>query len=204
MQLGQQRGILTTWKNNRGFGFITPHEGGEDIFVHISDFKGLTDRPRRGDRVGFDLVVKAGKRRAQNAYIICLHQKQVAKTAIAPRTSYSRFPWEVIPLSIFPLGCALYLALEHNLLFLLLYLFMSLLTFRVYAHDKRRAQAYERRTPEKTLHSLELLGGWPGGLIAQQKLRHKTKKTSYQTTFWGIVFLHYLGWISWLIIYIQN
>lgn len=36
------------------------------------------------------------------------------------------------------------------------------------------------RTPENTLHVAELLGGWPGALVAQQLFRHKTRKISYQ------------------------
>ena len=55
------------------------------------------------------------------------------------------------------------------------------------------------RTPESTLHLLELLGGWPGGLVAQQVFRHKTRKFSYQLTFWCIVGLHGLVWADVLI-----
>jgi hypothetical protein len=42
------------------------------------------------------------------------------------------------------------------------------------------------RTPEKVLHASELLGGWPGALLAQQLFRHKTRKVSYQLVFWGL------------------
>ncbi|MDP9505283.1 DUF1294 domain-containing protein [Pseudomonas protegens] len=73
---------------------------------------------------------------------------------------------------------------------------VSLLTFLLYWHDKRRARAEGQRTPEKVLHALELAGGWPGALLAQQLLRHKTRKVSYQTLFWLIVALHQVYWID--------
>jgi uncharacterized membrane protein YsdA (DUF1294 family) len=70
----------------------------------------------------------------------------------------------------------------------------SLLTAVVYAWDKYRAGRPGRRTPESTLHLLELLGGWPGGLLAQRILRHKNRKFSYKRTFWLIVLLHLGAW----------
>ncbi|RXK56769.1 DUF1294 domain-containing protein [Oleiharenicola lentus] len=79
----------------------------------------------------------------------------------------------------------------------------SLITFVAYWHDKRSAQAQGWRTPEGILHLLELLGGWPGALIAQRWFRHKTVKVSYQVVFWLIVALHQLvaidalrGWVG--------
>ena len=64
---------------------------------------------------------------------------------------------------------------------------ISALTYWVYARDKRRAEAGEWRVPEVRLHLLELLGGWPGALLAQRRLRHKCSKGSYQFVFWLIV-----------------
>jgi len=58
------------------------------------------------------------------------------------------------------------------------------------ARDKRSAQRGGRRTPESVLHGLEILGGWPGALVAQTLLRHKTRKVAYQVVLWGIVALH--------------
>ena len=44
--------------------------------------------------------------------------------------------------------------------------------------------------PESTLHLFDLLGGWPGALIAQQQFRHKTVKASFQAGFWMTVVLN--------------
>lgn len=66
----------------------------------------------------------------------------------------------------------------------------SLFAFIACWHDKRSARAQTWRTPEGTLHLLELLGGWPGAFLAQRWFRHKTVKASYQAVFWLIVGLH--------------
>ena len=71
-----------------------------------------------------------------------------------------------------------------------LYLLASGVCFLAYAHDKRAARLHARRTSERTLQTLALLGGWPGALLAQRLLRHKTRKPAFQAVFWGIVLLH--------------
>lgn len=79
---------------------------------------------------------------------------------------------------------------------LLAYPLASLLAFALYWQDKRSAARGDWRTPEVRLHLFELLGGWPGALVAQQAFRHKTRKLSFQLVFWGIVLLHQLFWLD--------
>ena len=50
------------------------------------------------------------------------------------------------------------------------------------------------------MHITELLGGWPGALIAQQVFRHKTRKASFQTVFWLIVLVHQVFWFDHLVL----
>jgi uncharacterized membrane protein YsdA (DUF1294 family) len=69
----------------------------------------------------------------------------------------------------------------------LAYLAVSAICFAVYARDKSAARRKERRTPERTLLLLGLAGGWPGALLAQQWLRHKTVKQPFQRLFWTTV-----------------
>lgn len=73
---------------------------------------------------------------------------------------------------------------------------VSLLAFLLYWNDKRKARADHWRTPENVLHAVELAGGWPGALLAQQLFRHKTRKLSFQLVFWIIVLLHQVLWID--------
>lgn len=56
--------------------------------------------------------------------------------------------------------------------------------FIAYALDKSAAVHQRRRISERTLLLLGLCCGWPGGWLAQQTLRHKTVKTSFQIAFW--------------------
>jgi uncharacterized membrane protein YsdA (DUF1294 family) len=96
-----------------------------------------------------------------------------------------------------PLAGALRLLQQDAPWALLLYAVASLLAFGLHWHDKRRARAGHWRIPERVLHGAELLGGWPGALLAQRLLRHKTRKVAYQWVFWGIVGLHQALWGDW-------
>ena len=77
------------------------------------------------------------------------------------------------------------------------YALASIVTFAVYGFDKRRAVHGGRRVPERSLHTLELLGGWPGALLGQVFFRHKLRKLTYMLVFLGIVALHVAFWIAW-------
>jgi len=45
-------GTVKFFNNSKGFGFITPDEGGKDVFVHQN---GLTEEIREGDKVSYDV-----------------------------------------------------------------------------------------------------------------------------------------------------
>lgn len=77
-----------------------------------------------------------------------------------------------------------------SLLFLALYLVASIVAFALYAIDKSAAHHGRWRTRESTLHLLALIGGWPGALMAQKVLRHKSKKQSFQVIYWITVTLN--------------
>ncbi|MFA0013385.1 DUF1294 domain-containing protein [Vibrio lentus] len=76
------------------------------------------------------------------------------------------------------------LFVESSKALLVWYLVIGLVTFFVYAKDKRAAINGNWRVPEKTLHILSVAGGWLGALIAQDKLRHKTQKQPFRAIYW--------------------
>lgn len=67
---------------------------------------------------------------------------------------------------------------------------LSLITFLVYARDKLAARRSERRIAERVLHLLDLMGGWPGGWLAQKILRHKCSKRAFQRMYGLTVLLN--------------
>ncbi len=79
---------------------------------------------------------------------------------------------------------------ESSKALLVWYLAIGLVTFFVYAKDKRAAINGNWRVPEKTLHILSVAGGWLGALIAQDKLRHKTQKQPFRAIYWFTVVIN--------------
>ena len=45
-------GTVKFFNNAKGFGFITPDDGGKDLFIHQS---GLVDEITEGDKVSYDV-----------------------------------------------------------------------------------------------------------------------------------------------------
>ncbi|EWC39518.1 DUF1294 domain-containing protein [Stutzerimonas stutzeri] len=225
----EQRGTLKSWNDQKGFGFIRPEQGGEDVFAHISAVHGER-RPLVGDRV---LYVAGrdpqGRLRAEHVRLdapLALDQPairqrpasqgQATRQANAPhpagrsrdkpsrRLVASGIQYLPAKLVVFVLLCLLPLVGSllrlGTALPLVIYTGASLLTFLLYWRDKHSALKDRWRTPETTLHFFELAGGWPGALVAQQVFRHKTRKLSYQLAFWLIVVLHQAFWIDLLFI----
>ncbi|MEZ8718815.1 DUF1294 domain-containing protein [Vibrio splendidus] len=79
---------------------------------------------------------------------------------------------------------------ESSKALLVWYLVIGVVTFFVYAKDKRAAINGNWRVPEKTLHSFSVAGGWLGALIAQEKLRHKTQKQPFRSIYWLTVVIN--------------
>ncbi len=68
----------------------------------------------------------------------------------------------------------------------------SVVGFVAYAIDKAAARRAAPRVPERTLHLVDVAGGWPGALVAQQLFRHKTRKRSFRRVFWATVAVNLL------------
>ncbi|MBE9156114.1 DUF1294 domain-containing protein [Nodosilinea sp. LEGE 06152] len=200
-------GKLVIWKDDRGFGFIQPDDGGKEVFLHISELKDSPRRPRINDTIYYYCTTNSdGKTRAVNASIRGLKKRSEPPLKKprpgdkpGPKTGLALLLVKLLLLLSLPLAGATHFNwVTGNYWPLLLYPVMSVFTFVLYADDKTRARQKIWRTSEQTLHVCELAGGWPGGYVAQRVLRHKSIKPSYQFEFWLIVVLHQFAWLVWL------
>lgn len=185
------QGRITTWKDNKGFGFITPSGGGEQVFVHISSFSNRQRRPEGNEIVTYELKVD-GKGRSQAHAVVRVGERL---TPSAPRSRSNIPPLFAVCFLFFVVSAVF--AGRLPIAVLALYLVASVVAFFAYAFDKSAALTNQWRTQESTLHLFALLGGWPGALAAQRLLRHKSAKASFQATFWVTVVLNCgaLGWL---------
>lgn len=188
------KGRITEWRDERGFGFVTPMEGGERVFIHIKSFARRARRPVGNEFVTYRLK-KDPKGRPQGVDVRFSGQPARAASKTKP-VHGSRGPQLFVVLFIGALGVT---AMLGRLPFVVpvVYIVASLVTFSVYAWDKAAAQNNRRRTPESHLQILALACGWPGALLAQQVLRHKSSKQPFRIVFWMTVVLNCaaLGWV---------
>ncbi len=183
-----QQGTITSWKDDRGFGFITPAQGGQPVFFHISDVTRRGVRPAPGQQVSYALVLdqRQRPRAAQVQLPEAPNQTLVLSAAVA-----------LVVLAVIGAAAA---AGRLPLWLPAAYIVGSSITFLVYGYDKACAVAGAWRVPEANLHLLELLGGWPGALLAQDYYRHKRSKQSYQIVYWAIVALHVVAVMAYAIL----
>ena len=185
------KGKITSWNDEKGFGFITPIAGGKQVFVHIKVFSKRNRRPEINQMVTYALSTdKQGRP--------CAVKATLAGDRLPEKTKRKNDSLSVIGAAFFLVivGVSV-LTAQIPPLILVLYMVVSLLTFIMYAVDKSAAKKGVWRIQESTLHLLSLAGGWPGALVAQQKLRHKSKKQSFRLVFWVTVLLN-CGAFVWL------
>jgi uncharacterized membrane protein YsdA (DUF1294 family)/cold shock CspA family protein len=180
------KGKITSWNDEKGFGFITLSSGGNQVFIHIKAFRNRSQRPEINQLVSYSLSTdKHGRPYAKKAILAGdrISQKSKSKS----NTGFLSITVAVLFLVI--VGESVHLAKIPPLIFAL-YALVSLVTFIMYKVDKLAATNGTWRTQENTLHLLSLVGGWPGALVAQAKLRHKSKKQSFRSVFWITVLLN--------------
>jgi uncharacterized membrane protein YsdA (DUF1294 family)/cold shock CspA family protein len=202
-----KQGKVVRWEVDRGFGFIRAPGPGAEVFFHIRDFRG-PGAPSEGLAVSFEEIHVGGK----GPRAMAVQALGAARTPVTARKAHGAAPRRALPsrapadpwlpwILLLATGCvgALIWAICLRQLpgyVLAIGVLVNGLTFWCYWLDKYAAQKGAWRTPEKTLHGLSLLGGWPAARIAQQVLRHKSNKARFQETYWTTVVLNIAGLVA--------
>lgn len=178
-------GKIDEWDERRGYGYV--RTGRERIFLHAREFAERHQKTGRGDLIAFEMgedrkgrpcaksvcTVKTGSRLSASDFL------SLTVLLLLPGMAAANLPVALWKVSL--VGGVI-----------------SVFSWFQYCADKGRAKAGEWRISESRMLIWDLLGGWPGGFLAQKHLRHKTVKRSYQACFWGIVALYQLGALDYL------
>ena len=181
-------GKIAKWNDERGFGFICSAEGGDSVFFHISSLPRSDRRPSVNEVVSYTLAFDLhGRPQAADVCFVggqssASRMRQISRPGIAVQI--------VFAMSFLIALAALAAVGWLEMSWVALYYGASIITYCGYSRDKTAAQNAGRRTPEPTLHLMSLVGGWPGALIAQMLLRHKTRKPSFLVGYWFTVIVN--------------
>ncbi len=183
-------GSLASWNEDRGFGFIAPAAGGPQVFVHLRALPQGSAVPAVGAQLSYEVEARPdGKTRARYVRVVGSKAGQRYGSAQSDLLSY-------LPIVAFVVIYAVVQVLWHPPYWVgVLYVGASLVGFLIYAADKSAAVQGRWRVSESALLLLGLAGGWPGAIIAQRVLHHKTKKRSFQAAFAGSIVVNVAAFV---------
>jgi len=187
------QGKITDWKDDKGFGFVTPNGGGTTVFVHIKSFSNRQRRPVGDELVTYELTSDArGRPQGVDIAFVGDRPSSRPKTAPGPRVGALTLAATFLAVVVGAVATG-----KLPVVVLIAYFLASCVAYLAYFFDKAASLKGHWRTPESTLHFFSLVGGWPGAMLAQRTLRHKTQKQSFQVTYWVTVVLNCaaLGWL---------
>ncbi|SET59123.1 DUF1294 domain-containing protein [Thalassotalea agarivorans] len=185
------KGTVVRWNDDKAFGFVKPAHGGKDLFLHKNALQTKSRTPKIGESLLYtEGVDKQGRMCILNA----TYPGELVRPATLPVRRKKTKPASLKAVYLafsFLIGLMVAAQLDYigkHLMYW--YAGLSFFTFLMYWSDKSKASNGGWRTPEANLHFVALIGGWPGAAIAQQILRHKTSKESFQLSFWFTVIVN--------------
>ncbi|MBT9552155.1 MAG: cold shock and DUF1294 domain-containing protein [Hydrogenophaga sp.] len=216
----KKQGAVVRWDDAKGFGFIHSPSSSAQLFFHIRDWRGSA-APTLNQRVNFEEIHVGGKgpramdvrpdadRTAAPPHKPPRTAAQRARPSQRPSTSRRVSPHRqpasagpALALMLVWAGLLIAGVMLNRLSWLLLpaALIFNGVTFYVYWQDKFAATQAGWRTPENTLHSLGLMGGWPGAWFAHQILRHKSAKQAFRQVYWMTAILNVTALGTWVLL----
>lgn len=215
-----KHGTIVRWDATRAFGFIRSGDSVGDVFFHVRDYRGTTP-PHAGLAVVFEEIRVGGKgpramavRTASSPHSAAqdarrTDSRRAHRPAAQARRAGHRQGKAPSPATGASLAYGLMLGWAALLVWgvwtqrlplwtLAALAALNIVTLWLYAADKNAARADRWRIPESNLHLLSLLGGWPAAWLAQQNMRHKSRKTEFRAVYWCTIVLHCGALVFWL------
>lgn len=192
----RSRGRLVSWNDERGFGFIAPEGGGQDVFVHASAFAKEGRHIEIGHTYEFDLEIgKDGRPKAKRITSMPVAVEVKAGPSLLSKVMQRGPRMLVIPAFLFiVLAIASVQPVSTN--WFIIYGVASVACFAGYGLDKLAASQKQWRVSETILLLIGLVGGWPGGILGQEVFRHKTQKKTFRTLFWMSVAINMAAFVQ--------
>lgn len=203
----RHEGHVVKFDHERKFGFIKLQTTNKELFFHIRAFRAGRE-PRIGEQVIFEIGQDKNGRpvaiNIQEALFVAKKQQEhqarlQAKRAYTERQEQKHGALNL--LCVFAVGffvamSAFSLIGKLPIYLPVYYTSVSLISFIMYYHDKNKAQNNDWRTPENTLHTVDVLGGWIGATFAHKLLNHKATKADFRVMFYVTVFLNIAGFLA--------
>ncbi|MDI1226946.1 MAG: cold shock and DUF1294 domain-containing protein [bacterium] len=182
----RQRGVISSWKIDKGFGFISPDDRSLEVFVHINEFRNSKRAPVIGDEVSYTVAID-GQARVQARGVLFRGERWPGFVPMGHIAA-------AVFISVSIVLGMLVLQRQHLPSYVpAVILAWNFIVYLLYRNDKHAAERRTQRVPENLLHISALLGGWPAAWIAQFRLRHKSSKTRFMVVFYLTVFLNMAG-----------
>lgn len=137
----RHQGKIAKWNDERGFGFISPSEGGGSVFVHISSFRGSGRRPGVNEAVSYTLAFDSHGRPQANDVRFIVGTRSASLTRRIPAAPIA------FATSFLVAVTALAASGRLEIGWLVLYYGASIITYGIYARDKTAAQNSGWRVP---------------------------------------------------------
>ncbi len=197
-------GRITKFDHERKFGFIKLHTTNKEVFFHIRAFRAGRE-PRMGEQVIFDIGQDKNGRpvaiNIQEALFVAKKQQERQIKLQAKRAYTERQEQKHGTLNLmcaFAVGFFMVVSVFSLIGKLPVYLpvyytWVSSISFIMHYHDKNKAKNNDWRTPESTLHTVDVLGGWIGATFAHKLLNHKAAKADFRVMFYVTIFLNIAG-----------
>lgn len=183
----RDQGRLVEWFDEKGYGFIQPEDLSKArVFLHIKDFARQGPRPIVGCALDYQVILdEKGRYRAQKVlYLKASQTKKKKVQSIKNNTTKQPLkPMQILCVAYIIFIAVLVLLSKLESLYVLFIGLMNIATYWFYLQDKEASQLNNRRVPENILHLLSFLGGWPAAYLAQERLRHKIQKQTFQSIY---------------------